>query len=73
VIDIAKMHNDTPHYYKKTELCFSGTVTKNQGAGPRQYQISPLNSMIMGIVYQMANILRVSRPERSEWPVACAS
>src|SRR5258707_7295408 len=39
----------------RSRLCFAGTVTKKNGAGPRQYQILPLNSMIIVTVYQMPN------------------
>src|SRR5690349_24955824 len=37
----------------RSRHCSGGTVTKCHGAGPRQYQILPLNSIFMGTVYQI--------------------
>ena len=41
-----------------SRLCFAGTVTKNQGAGPFQKIIFPSNSMCISKVYQMPDGVR---------------
>ncbi len=41
-----------------SRLSFAGMVTKNQGAGPFQNKILPINSISICLVYQMPNCVR---------------